>query len=518
MKQTVLMILSRILFFTFFLIGFQSVKAEDATFNTSTNILDVPALQINNTLHSVALQLGGDGCFTLLSDTQLPVLVASTAVYDPVSLTATLQSVAVDNKLFRATIQFINGCFRVASVTEVQDMVVLRYVDAEVTGQVVSGDFNGDSLNDLVFTIRTLPEHISGGNNDMFRVTYGDGLGGFSGTTDIFRVGSSDSNKRGHQLIAGDLDGDSFDDFAISTGQILQVFSGSTSTPPSLFNSTDISGAPLYSVDVDGNGFNDLISIVFGGSTRSLFNLYRNFGNGSFGNVEFISSIDDAEIIALNIGTPVNFTVGDFNGDAINDILSIVLTGSGNDTHLALALFTGKNDGSFNNPTFINVLSDDLFLGEFAFELPSKEIAFGDFDGDGDNDIAITSTTSFLQVFLNDGAGQFNAAQRVQVGNKPIHVRVADFDNDGIEDLMSINANSKTVIISLGNGDGTFTDITSNDGRSISFQLDSDVDLFDVDITDLNADGFLDIVIAEDGTNPSDSGRGSIQIIFSPGS
>lgn len=101
------------------------------------------------------------------------------------------------------------------------------------------------------------------------------------------------------------------------------------------------------------------------------------------------------------------------------------------------------------------MLSDDLFLGELAFVLPSKEIAYGDFDGDGDNDIAITSTTSFLQVFLNDGAGQFTAAQRVQVGNKPIHVRVADFDNDGIEDLVSINANSKTVIISLGNGDGT---------------------------------------------------------------
>jgi len=52
------------------------------------------------------------------------------------------------------------------------------------------------------------------------RVIYGDGLGGFSGTTDIFRVGSSDSNKRGHQLISGDLNDDNFDDFAISTGHI----------------------------------------------------------------------------------------------------------------------------------------------------------------------------------------------------------------------------------------------------------------------------------------------------------
>ena len=506
--------LTQIIALTFFLTGLQNAKAMVATFDTATSILIVPALKIDNTLHNVTLQLGNDGCLTLLSDT--PAAVAfSDAVYNPATLTATLPSVEVGSQLFQATIRFENGCFRVASVFEIEG--ILRYADAEVTGQVASGDFNGDSFIDLAFTIRTLPGHVSGSNNDMIRVIFGNGTGAFSGSTDIFRISSSDSNKRGHQLIAGDFDGDNIDDFANSSGRILQVFSGNAANTPQLvFNNTDTPGAPLYSFDVDGNGFNDFISIVFGGSTRSLFNLNRNFGNGSFGAVEFISSADDPDIRAI-VGSPLNFTVGDFNGDTIEDILAVLTNGSGNDTGLALALFTGNGDGSFNNPASINLISDDLFLGESVFDEVSKEIIFGDFDGDGDNDIAMTSTTSFVQIFLNNGVGQFTAAQRVQVGNRPIHVRAADFDNDGIDDLASVNANSRTVVISLGNGDGTFADITDNSGRAISIQLDGEVDLFDMDVADLNADGFPDIIIAEDGTNPPDTGRGSIQILLAPG-
>ncbi len=514
MKHVTRLFLAQIIVFSFFLTGLQNAKAMVATFDTATSILIVPALKIDSTLHNVTLQLGNDGCLTLLSDT--PAAVAfSGAVYNPATLTATLPSVEVGNQLFQATIRFENGCFRVASAFEIEG--ILRYADAEVTGQVASGDFNGDSFIDLAFTIRTLPGHVSGSNNDMIRVIFGNGTGAFSGSTDIFRISSSDSNKRGHQLIAGDFDGDNIDDFANSSGRILQVFSGNAANTPQLvFNNTDTPGAPLYSFDVDGNGFNDFISIVFGGSTRSLFNLNRNFGNGSFGAVEFISSADDPDIRAI-VGSPLNFTVGDFNGDTVEDILAVLTNGSGNDTGLALALFTGNGDGSFNNPASINLISDDLFLGESVFDEVSKEIIFGDFDGDGDNDIAMTSTTSFVQIFLNNGSGQFSAAQRVQVGNKPIHVRVADFDNDGIDDLASVNANSRTVVISLGNGDGTFADITDNSGRAISIQLDGEVDLFDMDVVDLNADGFPDIIIAEDGTNPPDTGRGSIQILLAPG-
>ena len=498
------------------LTGLQNAKAANAVFDPVTNTLVIPALLVNTNLFNVTLQVGSNGCFSIVSSAPATATFSG-STYNPVTSTATLPFVAVGNQSFRVSIQLSNGCFRVASVAPVNQTALLRYDDAEITGQLTSGDFNGDSFVDLALTIRTLPGHVSGQNNDMFRIVYGDGAGGFNNFVDIFRIGSSDSNKRGHQLIAGDFDGDSVDDFALSNGGIFQAFSGNAAIPQGLFNSTDTPGAPLYSLDADGNGFNDFVAIVFGGSTLDFFNLYRNFGNSSFGTVEFIGNRDDPQIKALEIGSPVNFTVGDFDGNTIEDILAVVLTGSGNDTHLALALFTGNGNGSFDNPTVVSPVSDDLFLGEFPFEAPSKEIAFGDFDGDGDNDLAFTSTTSFLQIFLNNGSGQFTAAQRVQVGNKPIHIRAADFDNDGIIDLASVNANSRTIVIALGNGDGTFADSTNNNSRSITIQLDGDVDLFDMDVADYDADGYLDIAIAEDGTNPPDTGRGSVQIFFAPG-
>ncbi len=492
--------------------------AVDSFYNFNSKILDIPGLQIDNSVFNAQLKFENDGCFSLLSI--VPAFAGFTgASYIPETQTATLQAVAVGQQRFQATIQFVNNCFRLTHVAEIAGTQVqeLRYQDAEVTGQVISGDFNGDSVLDLSMTIRTLPGHVSGSNQDMFRVAYGDMNGQYTETQDIFRVGSSDSTKRGHQLIAGKFDQDMIDDFAISTGQIFQVFTGSSVTAPqSLFNSTGVSGAPLYSADIDGNGFDDFISIVFGGSIRSMFNLYRYTGSG-FSDVEFIGNIDDVDLKTMGVGTPLNFTLGLFNEDNFQDILALVLTGSGNNSHLALALFSGNGDGSFNNPSQIKLLSDDLFLGEFAFEDVSKEIAFGDFDGNGSNDIAITSTTSFVQTLLNNGSGVFTEAQRVQVGNKPIHVRVADFDNDQVNDLLSINANSKTVQISFGLGNGEFADAIGSSGQVITFQLAGDVDFRDVDIADLDSDGFLDIIVGEDGTNPRDSGRGSLQIISSPG-
>ncbi len=239
MKHFSRLFLAQLIIFAFLLAGLQNVKATDATFDTATGVLIVPALKIDSSLLNVALQLGNDGCLTLLSD-RAASAAFSGAVYNPATLTASLPTVAVDNQLFQATIQFTNGCFRVTSAVEIEG--ILRSADAEVTGQVVSGDFNGDSFIDLAFTIRTLPGHVSGANNDMFRVIFGNGTGVFTGSTDISRVGSSDSNKRGHQLIAGDFDGDNIGDFAISTGQILQVFSGNATIPQALFNSTELSG------------------------------------------------------------------------------------------------------------------------------------------------------------------------------------------------------------------------------------------------------------------------------------
>ncbi len=442
----------------------------------------------------------------LAQDDQYAVLFVSTS---------TGQQCTISNSVGTAATDITN-----VLVTCNSPITVLNYPDAEVTGHLSSGDYNGDGFADLVFSIRTLPGHISGSNQEMFRVSFGDGVGGITDTVDIPRLGAADSSKRGHILVSDDYNTDGIDDFAFS-GDVLQILVGSNSNNPSaIFTGSNFINAPLHSADIDGNGFSDFLSIIFGGSTRELFSLMRNNGSGSFGAQELVGNMDNTDWNDLCAGAPLSFITGDFNDDMAQDILTIVIScdasGNPNDSHNALALFSGNGAGSFAYPLALDVLSDDLFLGGNYFDTEYKNIASGDFDADGDLDIAITSTTNFVQIMVNDGTGNFTAAQRVIIGTRPIHVRTQDFDLDGMLDLATINQDSKTAVVSLGNGDGTFADNTGSDVRSISIQLDSEVDMFDMEVADMDSDGYPDIILAEDGTNPPNTGRGSVQILYNP--
>ncbi|BBO84529.1 hypothetical protein DSCO28_50950 [Desulfosarcina ovata subsp. sediminis] len=183
------------------------------------------------------------------------------------------------------------------------------------------------------------------------------------------------------------------------------------------------------------------------------------------------------------------------------------------DEHIGLALWAGNGDGTVSYPVAYHLLPDALFIGYYEFDEDYKRMSTADFDQDGDLDIVITSASNFLQVLLNDGAGNFSENGRVGVGQAPSNICTGDFDQDGNLDIASINQDSKELVISFGNGDGTFVE----KDVAIAIDLDSDVDVFDMVVFDFNADGVPDIAFAEDGTNPSDTGRGSVQAFLSPG-
>ena len=65
-----------------------------------------------------------------------------------------------------------------------------------------------------------------------------------------------------------------------------------------------------------------------------------------------------------------------------------------------------------------------------------------------------------LQVLLGNGTGKFTAAPK-GANNLPAVVGsmvVADFNSDGKLDIAYSDPNAKSIHVSLGNGDGTFTD------------------------------------------------------------
>jgi hypothetical protein len=82
----------------------------------------------------------------------------------------------------------------------------------------------------------------------------------------------------------------------------------------------------------------------------------------------------------------------------------------------------------------------------------------GDFNRDGNLDLTITlfSRDRTVSILLGNGDGTFQAPVNYGVGVSPFSVATGDFNGDGELDLAVANEGSDTVSILLGNGDGTF--------------------------------------------------------------
>jgi VCBS repeat protein len=180
--------------------------------------------------------------------------------------------------------------------------------------------------------------------------------------------------------------------------------------------------------------------------------------------------------------------IGDFNGDGKVDVAA------GSETHVMMRLgngegeFTGGTDVATTQPTFVatgdfdgNGNEDVAYARRFQQSvigvLPGTgtgafgtvkttpipdigvDVAVGDFDADGREDVASTiGPQDKLAVRLGNGDGTFAAAPDIAVGGEPVNVAVGDFDADGREDLAVSNADDDEVRLLAGNGDGTFRD------------------------------------------------------------
>ena len=68
----------------------------------------------------------------------------------------------------------------------------------------------------------------------------------------------------------------------------------------------------------------------------------------------------------------------------------------------------------------------------FEVEDAPNSIALGDFNGDGNSDLAVNNqNTDTVSVLLGDGSGSFEPAKNFEVGDVPFSVTVGDFNGDG---------------------------------------------------------------------------------------
>jgi FG-GAP-like repeat len=121
------------------------------------------------------------------------------------------------------------------------------------------------------------------------------------------------------------------------------------------------------------------------------------------------------------------------------------------------------------------------------------DVEAADLDGDGDLDLVTANAESeSVVVFLNNGDGTFGFPIMFAAGKNPAGLAVGDFNGDQVPDLVVANTTQSpngTVSILLGTGGGFF-------GEATPFLVGAESDTADVEVSDVNGDGKLDLVTA----------------------
>lgn len=152
----------------------------------------------------------------------------------------------------------------------------------------------------------------------------------------------------------------------------------------------------------------------------------------------------------FRIPFPVDFeatidaVAADFNNDGLRDLFTVEISGSPK-------VYFAQAAGSYERST----LPQPFLFGEYFFPH-----AF-DADLDGDQDLLVYRNTPNreLQLYLNDGQGQFSisngAFPQVSWSNLPSSIAVSDIEGDGDMDICVPDANPQgkgTLMINQGNG------------------------------------------------------------------
>ncbi len=180
--------------------------------------------------------------------------------------------------------------------------------------------------------------------------------------------------------------------------------------------------------------------------------------------------------------------VGDFNGDGHADV---VIDG--------LAILPGRGDGTFRAVSAIDAsgASSDV-------DVIAPRAVAADFNGDGKLDFAIVDGAN---VYVYPGRGDFTFDPRaaLPVSDGALSIIVADFNHDGLPDIAA-STTSQRVDLFLNHGGLVFS-VTSAPIAAV---------LWDIAAGDLNKDGKPDLIVAST-TSLSQFGEGRYYVLLGNG-
>ncbi|MCW5966101.1 MAG: VCBS repeat-containing protein, partial [Bryobacterales bacterium] len=392
---------------------------------------------------------------------------------------------------------------------------------------LAAGDFNADGKLDIAVAFGG----DGSANSAGIAIVMGNGDGSFQSPTILASpLGVS-------SVLAADLNGDGKLDLALGNNltDTVTVFPGTGLGTFGAGVSTPIGAGPgfLAAMDLNQDGKADLVAQL--NDLNGLSFLLGN-GDGSFQLVTTLAAGANARsFVALDLledGTRTVFfvpgpgsdltivgiaadgrvagqqmifappqlrdiTTGDFNNDGNADVAA---AGAGNSASDVAVLLSQPNGQLAKGPTFR--------IGSAPVAVVS-----GDFDGDGNTDLAVTpgNQPGAIKLLRGDGSGNFQDPVSTSVIGAPLHAAGADFNRDGRSDLaISVRASSGpgSVAIFLGSPSGSFSQSgTLTAGNRPVFAAAGH----------LNGDGFIDLAIVDEGLLGSQVDPGGLYVFLGKG-
>jgi|CXWL01.1.fsa_nt_gi hypothetical protein len=136
-------------------------------------------------------------------------------------------------------------------------------------------------------------------------------------------------------------------------------------------------------------------------------------------------------------------------------------------------------------------------LDDASTEVVGKKphfVTIADLNRDGRPDVVVSAAESnSVSVLLGHGDGSFQTKVDYPTGLHPKAVSTGDLNDDGALDLVVANQWSKTITVLLGTGLGTFRPLVNYPTAALGTH--------GIDLGDLNGDGKLDVVATGSGAN-----------------
>ena len=193
---------------------------------------------------------------------------------------------------------------------------------------------------------------------------------------------------------------------------------------------------------------------------------------------------------------PSNQVLTDVDGDNKLDLV-VVNYNNGTGNTVSVSRYTGGSGSPSLAP------KQDFTLG--ALQTGSYNIAAGDLNGDGKIDLVTANNASNNISILQNAttapgpiiASSFGASQAYAVGTGPTSVAIADLDGDGMLDLIVANQGGNNISVLL----NTTVSSAISFAAAQNFTLGTGTAPYGVVAADIDSDGKLDLITANSGTN-----------------